>query len=67
MMVDANNFYGWAMSQEISDGNFEWVSDDKCRNLEQLLSTQTAASPYLLLNYSIMNRMRRTQNVIFSR
>ena len=36
--VDANNFYGWVISQEMPDGNFEWVSDDKCRNVEQLLN-----------------------------
>ena len=38
MEVDANNLYGWAMSQEMPDGDFEWVSDDECRNLEQLLN-----------------------------
>ena len=29
MNVDANNQYGWAMSQEISDGDFEWVSQEE--------------------------------------
>ena len=38
MEVDANNLYGWAMSQEMRDGDFEWVSDDECRNLEQLIN-----------------------------
>ena len=38
MEVDANNLYGWAMSQEMPDGDFEWVSDDECRNLEQLFN-----------------------------
>ena len=28
MEVDANNLYSWAMSQEMPDGDFEWVSDD---------------------------------------
>ena len=35
MEVDANNLYGWAVLQERYDGDFEWVSDDECRNLEQ--------------------------------
>ena len=38
MEVDANNLYGRAMSQEMPDGNFEWVSDDECRNMKQLLN-----------------------------
>ena len=38
MEVDANNLYGWAMSQEMPDGDVEWVSDDECRNIEQLLN-----------------------------
>ena len=38
MEVDANNLYCWAMSQEMPDGDFEWVSDDKFRNMEQFLN-----------------------------
>ena len=38
MEVHTNNLYGWAMLQEMPDGDFEWVSDDECRNLEQLLN-----------------------------
>ena len=36
--VDANNLYGWAMSQEMSDGEFEWVSQEECRNMGLLLN-----------------------------
>ena len=38
MEVDANNHYGWAMSQKMSDSDYEWVSHKECRNLEQLLN-----------------------------
>ena len=38
MEVDANNFNGWAMSQEMPDGDFEWESRDESRNIKQLLN-----------------------------
>ena len=38
MEVDANNLYGWAMSQEMLDNEFEWVSQDECRNMGLLLN-----------------------------
>ena len=38
MEVDANNLDGWGMSQEMPDGDFDWVSDDECRNMKQLLN-----------------------------
>ena len=36
--VDANNLYGWAMSQEMPDNNFEWLSKDECRDMGLLLN-----------------------------
>ena len=38
MEVDANNLYGWAMSQKMPDGDFEWLSDDECRDMGLLLN-----------------------------
>ena len=38
MEEDANNLYCWAMSQEMPDGKFEWVSVDECRAMEQQLN-----------------------------
>ena len=38
MEMDANNLYGWAMSQEMPDGNFEWISQDECCDMGQLLN-----------------------------
>ena len=32
MHVDANNLYGYAMSQPLPDDEYEWVSNDDCRD-----------------------------------
>ena len=29
--VDSNNLYGWALSQPLPNGEYDWISDDKCR------------------------------------
>ena len=31
--VDANNLYGWAMSQEMPDGDVELLRQDKCHDI----------------------------------
>ena len=38
MEIDANNLDGWAMSQEMPDGDFEWRSQDECRDIGLLLN-----------------------------
>ena len=38
MEVDANNLYGWSVSKEMPDGDFEWVSQDECREKELLMN-----------------------------
>ena len=38
MDVDANNLYGWAMSQKMPHIYFEWLSEDKCRDMGLLLN-----------------------------
>ena len=37
MEVDANNLYGWAMSQAMPDGDFEWLNNAECREMENRL------------------------------
>ena len=31
---DANNFYGWAMSQYLPTGNFRWMTDKKINKID---------------------------------
>ena len=33
MYVDANNLYGWAMSQYLPTGNFKWTTDKEIKRL----------------------------------
>jgi len=33
--LDANNLYWWAMSQKVPVGNFNWMTDEQCQNLEK--------------------------------
>ena len=37
MEVDSNNFYGWAMSQPMPYGAFEWLSDAEFGEMKQRL------------------------------
>ena len=34
MYLDANNLYGWAMSQYLPTGNFKWMSDKEIKNID---------------------------------
>ena len=38
MEVDANNLYGWAISQEMPDDDLDWLSQDECRDMGLLLN-----------------------------
>ena len=33
--VEANNLYGWAMSQKLKVGNFEWIEKDDVSKFEE--------------------------------
>ena len=32
--LDANNLYGWAMSQYLPQGDFDWMTDAQLENLD---------------------------------
>jgi len=33
--LDANNLYGWAMSEKLPIGNFKWLSKERCKDLKK--------------------------------
>ena len=43
LYLDANNLYGWAMSQFLPTGGFRWVDD--CQQLVKTIAEQPADSP----------------------
>ena len=43
LYLDANNLYGWAMSQYLPTGGFQWVDD--CQQLAKTIAEQPADSP----------------------
>ncbi|CAL1293464.1 unnamed protein product [Larinioides sclopetarius] len=46
--LDANNLYGWAMSQPLPVGDFEWVSPDEIPQQEILQHPDDATTGYIL-------------------
>ena len=34
MYLDANNLYGWAMSQYLPSGNFKWMTDKEINKID---------------------------------
>ena len=41
MYLDANNLYGWAMSQYLPTGGFRWMTEKKYKKLISLLVQKT--------------------------
>ena len=46
LYVDANNFYGWAMSQQMPDDKIKWLSNQECREAEIELSEKQTRNRY---------------------
>ena len=54
MYLDANNLYGWAMSQYLPTGNFKWLNKQQIKNINWKTVDANNKTGYLLevdLNY----------------
>ena len=53
MKVDAHSLYCWAMSQKMPDGDFEWLSQDECCEIE--LQMNYANGRFAIFDLGIFN------------
>ena len=61
MEVDANNLYGCAISQKMPDGDFEWLSQEECRDMGQHLNYADGCFAIFDTGYSIIGRTKKTK------
>lgn len=48
MYLDANNFYGWAMSQPLPTGEFDWLTEEEISNLDITQISDDSEEGYIL-------------------
>ena len=48
LYLDANNLYGWAMSQALPEGNFAWLTDGEIANLDVTTIPDDGEEGYIL-------------------
>ena len=67
MAVDPNNLYGWAMLQDMHDGDFEWLSQQMLLYGTAFELRERVALRSSTLDYLIIGKTKQTKNVLFSR
>ena len=48
MYLDANNLYGWAMSQPLPTSNFKWLTDEEMEELDVMVVPDDSPRGYIL-------------------
>ena len=48
MYLDANNLYGWAMSQPLPMSNFKWLTDKEMEELDVMMVPDDSPRGYIL-------------------
>ena len=49
--LDANNLYGWAMSQPLPTSNFKWLTDKEREELDVMMVSDNSSRGYILECY----------------
>ena len=48
MYLDANNLYGWVMSQALPMPNFKWLTDKEMKDLDVIMIPDDSSRVYIL-------------------
>ena len=48
MSLDANNLYGWKMSQPLPTSNFKWLTDKEMKDLDMMMMPDDSSRGYIL-------------------
>ena len=48
MYLDGNNLYGWAMSQYLPTGNFDWLNEEQLATFNVMSIPEDSGFGYLL-------------------
>ena len=48
MYLEANNLYGWAMSQHLPTSNFKWLTVEEMKNLDVMMIPDNSPRGYIL-------------------
>ena len=48
MYLDANNLYGWAMSQALPTSNLKWLTDEEMIDLDVMMIPDDGSKGYVL-------------------
>jgi hypothetical protein len=48
LYIDANNLYGWSLSQPLPDSKFEWMSETEWQNIDWLAQSDNQETGYIV-------------------